>query len=319
METRSSEAEAGGGPQALLVAALCRARARFGPVRKDAHYELRPGVRIAYAPLETVLDAVATPLAEEGLVVTQTLVPGDGCWLQQTALRHVGGGELLSVVPVLLPERAPNMMQALGGAITYSRRYGLLSLLGLAAEDDDAVSAAGGGERRTEGRRDGAEHARRAEGAPDRRETPAQAGRRQAREWPEGYPRHLDRFVAAAVEKWNAAWHRECANADLAADWSESDNLTSTHRLTNGLATLAIEAELIEAGSIETTGADGTSRVRDRHRTQSALAELYERDPKAVGRLARTYRDRRLAEERARVFESGAEAAEHPGDRRAAG
>ena len=43
------------------------------------------------------------------------------------------------VIPDLVPNRG-NIMQALGSAITYARRYALLAIYGLAGDDDDADS-----------------------------------------------------------------------------------------------------------------------------------------------------------------------------------
>lgn len=45
------------------------------------------------------------------------------------------------VIPDLVPNRG-NIMQALGSAITYARRYSLLAIYGLAGDDDDGESSA---------------------------------------------------------------------------------------------------------------------------------------------------------------------------------
>jgi len=45
------------------------------------------------------------------------------------------------VIPDLVPNRG-NIMQALGSAITYARRYSLLAIYGLAGDDDDAEGSA---------------------------------------------------------------------------------------------------------------------------------------------------------------------------------
>lgn len=123
-----------------LVRALAEARPKFAPVTKDG---ANPHLNNRYATLGAVLDAVAGPLAEVGIVVTQTPVPLDGgTWALQTTLRHVGGGELTGLVPLITGEaRGLNPMQALGSAISYARRYGLLAILCLTAEDDDGASA----------------------------------------------------------------------------------------------------------------------------------------------------------------------------------
>src|SRR5206468_3714580 len=62
----------------------------------------------------------------------------------RTVLLHASSGEALeSTVPLLL--NGKHDMQALGGAITYARRYGWAAVLGIANDEDDdgqAVSAA---------------------------------------------------------------------------------------------------------------------------------------------------------------------------------
>lgn len=159
---------------AELVKALADARARFSRVEKDG---TNPHLHNRYATLGAVLEAVTAPLLEAGVVVTQTPVPLEpGRWALQTTLRHVGGGELSGLVPLEYAEaKGLNPMQALGSAISYGRRYGLLSLLCLTAEDDDGASA-GHPARRDDGRRPE---------APSRGPRPVGGGRRAEEESPE--------------------------------------------------------------------------------------------------------------------------------------
>ena len=72
-------------------------------------------------------------LPESGKVVT----------ILVTTLKHVSGEEIVSKLPLpdLVPNRG-NIMQALGSATTYARRYGLLAIYGLAGDDDDAEGSA---------------------------------------------------------------------------------------------------------------------------------------------------------------------------------
>lgn len=122
-------------PADAFYEALRAARAECGPVHKDsanAHFNTR------YASLGAVLEAVMPVLSRHGFTVTQAPVrDGDG-WALETTLRHRDGHSITGRVPLLLPHNAPNAMQALGAAITYARRYALLGLLCLSAEDDDA-------------------------------------------------------------------------------------------------------------------------------------------------------------------------------------
>ena len=132
-----------GNSQVAIVKALIAARKAIGPVRKDAK---NPHLNNAYATLGAVLDAVIGPLLDHGIVVTQTPVPIEGGrWALQTTLRHEDGGDLTGLVPLEYAEaKGLNPMQSLGSAVSYARRYGLLSLVCLAAEDDDGAGAGAG-------------------------------------------------------------------------------------------------------------------------------------------------------------------------------
>ena len=91
--------------------------------------------------------AAAQPATEFGLSHTQTfrsICNGDQVITTLiTTLRHVSGEEIQSELafPELVPNRG-NIMQALGSAITYARRYALLAIYGLAGDDDDAEGSA---------------------------------------------------------------------------------------------------------------------------------------------------------------------------------
>lgn len=103
-----------------------------GSIRKDSK---NPHFKSKYASIESVLDAIREPLKKCGLVVVQKS-RGDGL---ETILADIDDGqEITSFVPYIV---AKQDMQGLGSAITYARRYGLVSILGLEQEDDDANMA----------------------------------------------------------------------------------------------------------------------------------------------------------------------------------
>lgn len=85
--------------------------------------------------LEDILAAVRKPLAQCGLCVVQCV---DGEFLKTTVL-HVSGESISSSIPLKRERPGP---QALGSVITYSRRYALASMLGIADVDDDDGNAA---------------------------------------------------------------------------------------------------------------------------------------------------------------------------------
>jgi hypothetical protein len=96
-----------------------------------------------YTTLAGGLNAVQ-PATHLGLCHTQTFETiitehGTVVTVLTTTLKHVSGEEIHSRLPFpeLVPNRG-NIMQALGSAITYARRYSLLAIYGLAGDDDDA-------------------------------------------------------------------------------------------------------------------------------------------------------------------------------------
>ena len=124
-------------PAVNLYTALLAAMRDFAPVVKNA---TNPHLKSKYADLGAVLDAVAEPLANHGLLLLQRFTHDQGGAILVTELVHAASGErLTSEVPVV--SKDPTDPQKIGAAITYYRRYSLLALLGLAPEDDDGHTA----------------------------------------------------------------------------------------------------------------------------------------------------------------------------------
>jgi hypothetical protein len=128
-----------------LTAALAKSQSAFGAVKRDKKVIVQTksggSYSFDYAPLETILAAVRQPLADNGLVILQTL--DDGALV--TTLLHESGGQVSG--RMALP--AANDIKELGSTITYLRRYAIQALLGIAAEDDDDGSRATGDELQT--------------------------------------------------------------------------------------------------------------------------------------------------------------------------
>lgn len=119
-----------------LVSALAAFHTEVGKIVKGtkAQYGL-------YANLSTVLEAVTGPLAAQGLVITQTFTPWDGGYtILRTTLAHSSGESIVSEVVMPLEANPRNQLHSFGAACTYLRRYALLAILNLAAEDDDGES-----------------------------------------------------------------------------------------------------------------------------------------------------------------------------------
>ena len=113
--------------------ALLEAQKKIEPVVKDA---TNPYFKSTYATLGGVIGAIKTSLNDAGLTILQPIV-GDRVI---TKVIYTDGQEIVDGgTPIVCSK--PNDPQAQGSAITYARRYGLMSLLCLSAEDDDGEKA----------------------------------------------------------------------------------------------------------------------------------------------------------------------------------
>ena len=121
-----------------LAAAMAAVQAKLPRVHKaetadTGKYQYR------YASLADVSEAVLPLLAEHGLsFVCMPTISDGGHFVLVYRLMHVSGEALEGAYP--LPTSATP--QAQGSAITYARRYTLLSVVGVAPDDDDDGQAA---------------------------------------------------------------------------------------------------------------------------------------------------------------------------------
>jgi hypothetical protein len=122
-----------------LAKAMVEVQKVLRPALKDRENEF---TRSRYATLNSVMDACSKALLDAGIWVTQYPVPveGEGSNLGLvTKLVHAESGEWQASLLVMpLPKNDP---QGYGSALTYARRYGLSSMIGLVTEDDDANAA----------------------------------------------------------------------------------------------------------------------------------------------------------------------------------
>lgn len=95
-----------------------------------------------YASLSSVMDAVRDPLQEQGLfIVHRTATDLAACEVTVwTSVVSVEGDALTVKIVLPYPREAGNLAQAIGSALTYARRYGVLVVLGLATADDDGAT-----------------------------------------------------------------------------------------------------------------------------------------------------------------------------------
>lgn len=116
--------------------AMVKAQRAMKNPSKDA---VNPHFKSRYADLPGVLEAVMPPLHENGFMVQQFPCEVDEMPALLTLVVHESG-EWVETVIKLRP--AKNDPQGVGSALTYMRRYSLLSIAGVAADDDDDGNAA---------------------------------------------------------------------------------------------------------------------------------------------------------------------------------
>lgn len=188
-----------------IAAALAKAQGAMDNASKD---RLNPAFKSKYADLASVRDAVNGPLSANGIAYVQAAQTTEHGVMVETRLIHESGQWFACTVGATPKAYDP---QSIGSAITYLRRYGLMSMAGIAPTDDDD---------------DGNTASGRQDGPPawqnQRREEPPREERRPEPRREESKP--------AAPTKWNDAARKGfCADLDkmgLAYDdvaaWCES-------------------------------------------------------------------------------------------------
>jgi len=118
-----------------LIAALVTARGSFAPIVKNAVGHVGKDTTTRYADLAAVLEATIPPLLVNGIMVIQAVDAESSSLI--TRVQHTSGEWCEAAYPLKM-DLPP---QQLGSLITYARRYSLLGLLCVAAEDDDGAEA----------------------------------------------------------------------------------------------------------------------------------------------------------------------------------
>lgn len=118
-----------------IDAALAKAQGELENPLKDA---TNPHFRSKYATLDAGLNIVRAVLSKHGISVTQPTGFEDGVLMLYTRLACAGQW-IQAEYPV---SQFPVKQQELGSCLTYSRRYSLFSLVGIAGEEDDDANAA---------------------------------------------------------------------------------------------------------------------------------------------------------------------------------
>lgn len=118
-----------------IAPALIKAQAAIGAAKKDTP---NPFFKSTYADLATVIEAVKEPLNSNGIAFLQAVSSDETGVCVETVLLH-SSGEWISErldVPV-----SKHDAQGVGSAISYGKRYGLQSLVGVPSVDDDGNAA----------------------------------------------------------------------------------------------------------------------------------------------------------------------------------
>ena len=125
---------------------LIKARKEFAVYRKDGRGNVG-GRSYNYATLEDILQAIRPALDENDLFLSQPIRYIDGRYFVETLIFDSKGSVLeLGVTPIISSvEVRPKVgepymkedAQTLGSGMTYARRYGLVSALGLISDEDD--------------------------------------------------------------------------------------------------------------------------------------------------------------------------------------
>lgn len=115
-----------------LATALHKAQGELEFAKKDA---VNPHFNSRYADLWRIWQAAKPVLVNNKLSVVQGFEPSDGETVTiVTTLVHVSGQWMRSSLTLKPTKPDP---QGIGSAITYGRRYGLSSILGIVADEDD--------------------------------------------------------------------------------------------------------------------------------------------------------------------------------------
>lgn len=121
---------------ASVDVAMANAFAEIEAVAKD---KLNPHFKSKYADLGSVIEALRPILAAHHLYFIQRCEPSEDGVIVHTVGRHVSGSEI-DFGKLYVPANKRDA-QGFGSALTYARRYALVTAFGVPTEDDDGNAA----------------------------------------------------------------------------------------------------------------------------------------------------------------------------------
>lgn len=134
-----------------LYAALAKAQGAFKAITKNREVmiTMKSGgkYKFRYADLEEITACTRPALSANGLSLIQPVQsdPATGATWVETTLMHADGGRITSRIDIK-PAATYADPKEFGATVTYIRRYGISSLLGVAADDDLDGNGRGAGD-----------------------------------------------------------------------------------------------------------------------------------------------------------------------------
>lgn len=119
-----------------IAAALVKAQKEFGPALKTSS---NPHFKSRYADLAACVEAVVEAFNNNGIFLMQPTHECEDGVIVETLFIHESG-EQMSSGKLHVPASKRDA-QGYGSALTYARRYSLMTACGIAPEDDDGNSA----------------------------------------------------------------------------------------------------------------------------------------------------------------------------------
>ena len=119
-----------------IAAAFVKAQRQFGPALKTS---TNPHFRSKYADLSNCIEAVIGALNDNGIGLMQRTYDCPNGVMVETIFVHESG-EVMECGLLHVPASKHDAM-GFGSALTYARRYSLLTASGLSPDDDDGVAA----------------------------------------------------------------------------------------------------------------------------------------------------------------------------------
>lgn len=112
-------------------------------IKSNPNAAFKNGGKVSmYADINAVIEAIKPALINHGLFFTQHPKPSDKGVTVETVLHHANG-EHYSLGELFVPANKQDA-QGFGSALTYARRYALVTAFGVPVEDDDGNAAAKG-------------------------------------------------------------------------------------------------------------------------------------------------------------------------------